>query len=610
MARHSKTIRDERTCAPVVGARVYVRNQNGDTPVLTNDAGLPIEYAESDEYGAYYFNATSDIYDLEIYYHGRLLTKEAGVVVGAPALATGYIVDSLGSSLSVAPSQRVVTAAFDALAARAGASQVGFAISVDTAPSRTVMDKLRETITPQDFGIQGDGGTYVNAWRRLRDYVNDTSRPGAQIYLPPGTYRLTETMVFTRPVSFVGCGVVQSQIHCYANARIFCDYTRTGIIGTAALNQSVTLRDLALMTDGIHTSGPFYADYSPHSDGSLSPTVLMENVLICGRNPNSGFTTGVELVDAPWVTMTNVVFIGDYGNGSAFLTGTAISLTGNDGSASFKRVRGYSLADAFMLSGAIEGITWDELEFVSCQRGITYADTTDGVQPLAMVTRSHLNCEEYCVKFVGIAQFTVGEGCLFYGQIAKGTASAWTALDITPTLATGGENVVVLDGNISDLLIIGAGAYAATRTGVRIRGVPVGIEDYRIGGCRFESLEEGIHLDAPTNGVLISSDNTFRNVVMAVNDLGNGNLQLQRYLAGSSTGTTDSGGAIAIPFGSHSQFTSPPVIVCSGGDSGQHTYSVIKDTVTTTGFSVVVSLAGTVAGAGLLRRVNWIAVGN
>jgi len=109
MARYSDTIRDERTLAPVGGAQVFVRNQDGSTPVITADDGTPLFAAVSDEYGTFSFNAAPNLYDLTIRYNGRVIGEEFGVPVGAPSLPTGFIVDALGTSPTTAPSQRAVS---------------------------------------------------------------------------------------------------------------------------------------------------------------------------------------------------------------------------------------------------------------------------------------------------------------------------------------------------------------------------------------------------------------------------------------------------------------------------------------------------------------------
>lgn len=118
MARYSDIVRDQNE-VPIVGALIAVKNQDGATPVLTDDSGqVLLNPLTSDSYGAYYFNAPANFYDEEYFYGGRLVQKNYGITVGVPTLPTGYIVDSLGSSTTIAPSQRAVQAAVDGLAPR------------------------------------------------------------------------------------------------------------------------------------------------------------------------------------------------------------------------------------------------------------------------------------------------------------------------------------------------------------------------------------------------------------------------------------------------------------------------------------------------------------
>jgi hypothetical protein len=115
MARYSDTILDQNN-VPIVGALIAVKNQDGSTPALTDDGGqVLLNPLTSDSYGAYYFNGPANFYDEEYFYGGRLIRKNYGITVGVVTLPTGFIVDALGSSTTIAPSQRAVTDAVNGL---------------------------------------------------------------------------------------------------------------------------------------------------------------------------------------------------------------------------------------------------------------------------------------------------------------------------------------------------------------------------------------------------------------------------------------------------------------------------------------------------------------
>lgn len=77
---------------------------------------------------------------------------------------------------------------------------------------------------------------------------------------------------------------------------------------------------------------------------------------------------------------------------------------------------------------------------------------------------------------------------------------------------------------------------------------------------------------------------------------------------GSSVGTTDASGRIAITFGM--TFSAIPTVIPAPGDAASaisEFYTVLQSTVTTTGFTVQVATSAGALAAGNLRRVNWFA---
>lgn len=209
MARYSDTIRDERTLAPVAEAQVYVRNQDGSTPVITSDSGAPIPYAVSDEYGVYSFNALSNFYDLIIRYRGRVVAEIFGVAIGTPTLPTGFIADVIGTSTTIAPSQRAVgqglADAAEALATASGGDSVGYKVT-SAAPLRTVASRFRDRVSIRDFGALGNGiHDDTSAFSDAIAYLK--AGGGGAIYVPPGTYKITGSIVIDSPcISLRGSG--------------------------------------------------------------------------------------------------------------------------------------------------------------------------------------------------------------------------------------------------------------------------------------------------------------------------------------------------------------------------------------------------------------------
>ncbi len=495
--------------------------------------------------------------------------------------------------------RRATAADIAALALAQGFTQTG------TYGAGSTGAKLQRLIFATDapFSCKTDGSDSTTAWAALVAFVNDTSKCpyGALIWLPPGVIKITGTHTFTNSVTFIGHGPTVSRILCSSNARIMLTGSRQ-----LPFNTAFTLEGFAVLTDNVHTSSPLHVDYSAAytGDGALSQTLTMRNVLVAGQNTSCGFNIGLELVNCPWPRLENVVFRGDNARASAY----GIKYTGTDGSPTFRSVRAYFMQDAIYCEGEMEGYVFDDLEIVSVQRGVTARDTTNGLQPRFVMRSSHINAEECCIKTVGIDLVHIDESNDLYGQVASGISATWTAVDVTPTLATGSSNTIICSADIRPS-VNGDGAYAATKIGVRIRGADVSLEDYVIGGL-YRGLTTGVQLDANTNGITIDADTTFRNCTTSVSDNGGNNIRLQKVKSGYTVGATDSSGQITISFGSLVQFSGTPVVVACSGNGGNETYAVVASTVTGSGCKVLVSNSSGPLASGQTRTVNWVATGN
>jgi hypothetical protein len=94
--------------------------------------------------------------------------------------------------------------------ALAGSSLVGFRANAASSTGRTVLDKLRDVVSVKDFGAVGDGVTddtaafiaaiaTIPAYSSITYAANGTpsASGGPSIEVPPGLYKITQTLVFT-----------------------------------------------------------------------------------------------------------------------------------------------------------------------------------------------------------------------------------------------------------------------------------------------------------------------------------------------------------------------------------------------------------------------------
>lgn len=137
-------------------------------------------------------------------------------------LGWGSIADTLGSSPVIAPSQRAVKQAVDGLsddieqigttlASASGSDGVGYKVT-PTAPLRTIASRLRDQVSIRDFGAVGNGiADDTPAFIAAIAYLGSIG--GGALYLPGGTYRITDRVDVSYPrITIRGAGRSMSVI--------------------------------------------------------------------------------------------------------------------------------------------------------------------------------------------------------------------------------------------------------------------------------------------------------------------------------------------------------------------------------------------------------------
>ena len=112
--------------------------------------------------------------------------------------------DALGNTLVTRDDVTNPASSFEAdLSGAGGSALVGFLQAGTGAQLRTVQSRLRETVSAKDFGAVGDG--VVDDTAALQDAINYCQTLLTTLYLPPGIYKITDTLILDgEPITITG----------------------------------------------------------------------------------------------------------------------------------------------------------------------------------------------------------------------------------------------------------------------------------------------------------------------------------------------------------------------------------------------------------------------
>lgn len=181
---------------PLAGGKLYTYLAGTTTPAATyqdqalttkNENGIPLDA-----------NGACSIWLDPVKSYKFVLKDKRGVTV------PGWPIDDISGAsnlLSLAPTLAQFPKS-SALAARDGASLVGFAHGGIGAVPRSIQDKLRELVSVLDFGAKGDGEADDTA--SIQKAINAVAQTGGALYLPAGNYKITSALVVDTSVYATG----------------------------------------------------------------------------------------------------------------------------------------------------------------------------------------------------------------------------------------------------------------------------------------------------------------------------------------------------------------------------------------------------------------------
>ena len=171
-----------------------------------------------------------------------------------------------------------------------GSSLIGYTQGSANAVSRTVQNKLQESVSVLDFGAVGDGVADDTA--SIQAAINSLS--SGNLYFPIGTYKVTSTISITAPIQLIGEGwsVISSDV--FGSSQ--------WTYGTGSATYGTIIRSTV-------TSG-----YAFTFNNSSVVAYGLKNICIIG--PGTGTSTGVQLGTSTraneWTVFDNVMVCNFY----------------------------------------------------------------------------------------------------------------------------------------------------------------------------------------------------------------------------------------------------------------------------------------------------------
>jgi hypothetical protein len=222
MIARSDTVLDEYQ-RPVPGALIYVYNIDGTAASLTSDGVTTlVQPIVTDEFGGYSYQANVGYYREDIWFGGKLRYQQNNIAVGSP-----------GADLALRSD----------LAASTGALLVNWIASGTGAILRTVLNKLRDTVSVDDYGADPTGVADSLA------AFNLAFATGKKLTLNEGTYVLS-----SYPTAPTGTMCIRGAGKGKTSLAIAHNGARALYFMPASVNNRIELSGFSLVAD--FASGP------------------------------------------------------------------------------------------------------------------------------------------------------------------------------------------------------------------------------------------------------------------------------------------------------------------------------------------------------------------
>jgi hypothetical protein len=277
------------------------------------------------------------------------------------------------------------------------------------AVTRTLQNKLQESISVKDFGAVGDGSTDdTTAFNLVAAYANSNS---CSVYIPTGTYKLSGKIIFTQSASLRGDGKDLSKLLWDQSA------SSVGIeIQLQSQSNSPIVTGLGFIRTGATVGATGTALKVMLTQTGLAFAPLPQLTLInCEAKNNSknehSFAIGFHLDDLRGAYIADVAYRGSFLDAApTVMYGIGINITGAENPYTVQ-MQGITVNRANIAINVVEseGTNLSQFDFVGCNTGLKFRTNTPGTarQPQLTVANGHMNSYDYGFDIQDSAQSSI-----------------------------------------------------------------------------------------------------------------------------------------------------------------------------------------------------------
>ncbi len=455
------------------------------------------------------------------------LTYDEGSSVWSPINGTTYrkITNSVGGSID--PSLDTIN--YRSVSDAAG---ITYTLPEPNSVLSTVQDKLKEYVSVKDFGAIGDG------------LADDTSAflsaisSGFSIFVPEGTYNLSQKLTSTGQVAFKGAGKTRTYLKWQNNIG------QQGFsITPSSWYHTIDISDMSLLTEGSATDTAIYINWKPLGTSGIpyfDRRAYLSMLLISGTSRSSnGWKKGIEC-DFPFAVQISDCEIWGKSSSSALLSTDFVpgSIGISVPDQSIRTLANFTIKNTTIIGFLtatliynVEGINHEWCDYQVCYDGLDIRNTISKTNQ-HRISHNHIGVSGTTIRVRSCRQVLIESNELSYryGRTDGGSVSIIEMDSVYACVVVGNS----IRGNVfndTNVIVDGVSLKWDYASGVDFT------RKISITGNNFQALRYAIRNDAGTNSRDVNIiGNTYDIIRQKVMEYGSGSallVETQRLGAGN-----------------------------------------------------------------------------